>query len=236
VKDSRSPLKVAEGTRKLKTSKVLHLCSECHTFLVRGGTKCKPSNYPAKQWSYMWPAFYWDLLTGEDTSTEVPFHQTYDVETLWRFIPETLRKYWIETIRSFQYDEEFLYRHVSVNFPKSHFLDCTADYQHFWSDIKEYTFKGMLQALDPQRLKKEDQRRTHEDLEPESKILPDVLCPWGCSEFLFRTKGFDPSLVLQNHLRFAQLNIPGTTTRCIRLKPLASITFGTDRMTLTQFC
>ena len=47
VKDNHSPLRVVKLARTLKTSKILHLCSECHTFLVRGGKKCKPSNYPA---------------------------------------------------------------------------------------------------------------------------------------------------------------------------------------------
>ena len=41
-----------------------------------------------------------------------------------------------------------------------------------------------------------------------SKIIPDVLCPWGCSEFAFRCADFDPSLMIQYHLRSVQLNLP----------------------------
>ena len=82
VKDNHFPLRVVKLARTLKTSKILHLCSKCHTFLVRGGKKCKPTNYPADNWSYMWSSFYWNLLTGYHASTDVPFHQAYDPETL----------------------------------------------------------------------------------------------------------------------------------------------------------
>ena len=57
----------------------------------------------------------------------------------------------------------------------------------------------MLEVLDPDRL--EDPRIT------KSMILPDVLCPWGCSEFCFRTTELNPGLLLQHHLRKVQLNL-----------------------------
>ena len=41
-----------------------------------------------------------------------------------------------------------------------------------------------------------------------SKIIPNVQCPWGCSEFCFKAAHCNLALLIQNHLREAHLNFP----------------------------
>jgi hypothetical protein len=58
----------------------------------------------------------------------------------------------------------------------------------------------MMKALDPERA------ATGSD--DEHMVLPNVLCPWGCCEFPFRTASLNPALLLQHHLPKVQLNLP----------------------------
>ena len=39
-------------------------------------------------------------------------------------------------------------------------------------------------------------------------IIPDVLCPWGCTEFCFQTEHCHLGILLQHHLRKVELNLP----------------------------
>ena len=39
-------------------------------------------------------------------------------------------------------------------------------------------------------------------------MLPNVLCPWGCSEFCFRAEKFNLGIIIQRHLTKVQLNFP----------------------------
>ena len=39
-------------------------------------------------------------------------------------------------------------------------------------------------------------------------MLPDTLCPWGCTGFCFRTSHCNPALLIQHHLRKDVLNMP----------------------------
>ena len=38
-------------------------------------------------------------------------------------------------------------------------------------------------------------------------VLPDVLCPWGCSDFCFKASQCKLHVLLQHHLRFVTLNM-----------------------------
>ena len=57
-----------------------------------------------------------------------------------------------------------------------------------------------MKALDPVR--------TQTGSDDDHMVLPSVLCPWGCSEFPFRTASLNPALLLQHHLAKVQLNLP----------------------------
>ena len=167
------------------------LCSECHNYFFK-----RAPNKGRKDWKNVWPSFYWDLLTGIDVVTGNKFYESYKPIELWRFIPRSIRGYWVDSLVN-----EEAYREV-LQKPQidPHFVDRTLEVNTFCKDIAEMSFKGMLRALDPSRVP------GHEDNKP--MVIPDVLCPWGCSEFSFRTSVIDPSLLLQHHLRRVHLNFP----------------------------
>jgi hypothetical protein len=83
---------------------------------------------------------------------------------------------------------------------QSHFNDITRSVDGFWTNIRKYTFEGMMKALNPERA------ATGSD--DEHMVLPNVLCPWSCCEFPFRTASLNPALLLQHHLPKVQLNLP----------------------------
>ena len=195
IKAVHSPLRVATAAYKLEKSKLLNLCTECHKFL-------SPSTKTTdrEKWNNVWPSFYWNLLTGKDMVSKKPFHLTYGANELWKFIPSSMRGLWLCSIKEVAVKGIKVYNDVDAHHPKSHYVDRTQDTRDFKKHIEAYTFEGMLRVMAPNKL------NGHED--EESMILPDVLCPWGCSEFAFQCKELDPSIMIQNHLRHAQLNLP----------------------------
>jgi len=215
VKETGGPLRLVKASRSPKTAKLVRLCTQCHNFLGKHTAKNKN-----QQWKNVWPSFYWNLLSGTDEVTKTHFHQTFGPEKLWKFIPDSLRKYWMRSLQKITFEDSEVYASVTETLPKSHFVDRTLELKQFWADIEEYSFEGMLRALDPQRVKGHEHKQ--------SKIIPDVLCPWGCSEFLFCTSEFDPSLLIQYHLRAAQLNLPSALYKKIHLAETSRLDYLRD--------
>ena len=200
IKELRSPLKVATSSRKRKCSKQLLLCTECHGFLTL------PAQVNA-QWKYTWPSFYWNLLTGRDSVTDRAFHQTYSAQELWKFIPASIREYWCRSdgddgrkCHLPLYQDCPDYDLCTLEAPQSVFVDRTRDVYDHWDNVHSRTYKGMLLALDPSRVEGCEKKKP--------STIPDVLCPWGCSEFCYKAKEINPSLLIQNQLRKVQLNLP----------------------------
>ena len=195
IKAIHSPLKVVPSSQRLETSKLLNLCTECHKFL------CPSTKQSVREkWNNTWPSFYWNLLTGKDMVCNRAFHATYGAGELWRFIPSSMRRFWLRSIKDVKLEGIQVYNEVNIDHPKSHFVDRTQDTIDYKNHIEAYTFEGMLRVMDPCRLNGRENEK--------SMILPDVLCPWGCSEFVFHCKELDPSILIQYHLRHAQLNLP----------------------------
>lgn len=190
---TQSPLRTVASSPNRKNATELLLCTECMQFLHKY-TLCKNN----KSWEYCWPSFFWNLLTGSEVVSGTRFCTVYEPSLLWRFIPETLRTYWRESL-------EYLnaWEFISTDAePSSYFDDRTVDIEKFHCDIKSYTMKKTLSALDPNR----NRRRGSPLVKP--MMIPDVLCPWGCSEFAFRSEGIDACLIIQHHLPKVILNMP----------------------------
>ena len=78
--------------------------------------------------------------------------------------------------------------------PASYFVDRTVDVREFREDIERRDLKRLLTCL-----RAEDGRKPI--------ILPDVLCPWGCTEFCFESQHCQMAVLIQNHLRKSVLNM-----------------------------
>ena len=145
----------------------------------------------------------------------------YDRLLLWKFIPETLRPYWRHELRSSSWtqrnDNPYPFirsddtKHDMTDVanrqaiekelkkePASYFVDRTADVRGFRDDIESRELKRLLTCL-----RAEDGRKPI--------ILPDVLCPWGCTEFCFEARHCQMALLIQNHLRKVVLNMPNSS-------------------------
>ena len=106
------------------------------------------------------------------------------------------------------YQRAFTENHESNSELCSHFVDRTEEVTDFWKNISKYTFKGMLEALDPARLRKGVCNK-------KSMVLPDVLCPWGCTEFSFRCRAIEPSIILQHLLPKVNLNMTTSSSKLL---------------------
>jgi hypothetical protein len=157
---------------------------------IRQGDRC--------EWKYIWPAFYWNLLTGVDVRYNKMFCETYPAEHLWKMVPDGIRPYWRGVLSKVEEYSGVVGDDCEET--QSHFKDITRSVDVFWTNIRKYTFEGMMKALDPERA------ATGSD--DEHMVLPNVLCPWGCCEFPFRTASLNPALLLQHHLPKVQLNLP----------------------------
>ena len=194
VKNLRTPLKRVSSSKSVENARPYVLCKCCHDFL-----NIEPEYDSGRfDWRNIWPSFYWDLLVGVDKSNGLSFRLMYEAGHLWKFLPSTCRRYWMLSIKEY---EEF--HECSVEYPPSFFLDRTKSMDEFEKNIKSLTCDGFLRALDPTRLPGVEK----EDCGLPS-ILPDLLCPWGCSEFCCTSSVCDPSPLIQHHLRRVQLNLP----------------------------
>ena len=89
-------------------------------------------------------------------------------------------------------DVSHTYDGCSISEPQPFFKDCTLEIDEFNCDIQSYDMKRLINALDPGAFL--------------SKIIPNVQCPWGCSEFCFKAAHCNLALLIQNHLREVHLN------------------------------
>ena len=121
-----------------------------------------------------------DLLFGTQMTDNLHFYDIYSGPHLWKFIPKEMRRYWIDAIRSVFYDNgSKVYEGCTLDEPTPYFTDRTTEIDLFWSDIKTYELKNWLKALSF------DELQVGNPLRKEPIMLPNVLCPWGCSEFCF---------------------------------------------------
>jgi hypothetical protein len=84
-----------------------------------------------------------------------------------------MREYWFEAIGIIQYRYRSNiikpYDGCTLDHPKPFFVDRTRDVDKFWNNIHSLDLKRMLVELDSEK----------------TSLIPDVLCPWGCTKFCF---------------------------------------------------
>ena len=195
IRPIRHKLKMVRSSLSDETARTIFLCSKCNVFLHQGYLPAHHKDTDEKHlldWKYTWPAFLWNLLGGTQAADNVPFYRVYEPSYLWRFIPVSLRPYWVDAIRDV---ENGAYAGCTLDHPPSFFKDRTADINAFNDDITEYKLPNLLHAL-----KYDDERK--------SIMLPDVLCPWGCTEFCFCAQPLNLGLFIQHLLRKVALNLP----------------------------
>lgn len=154
-----------QGTFKLvkaytgRNARNYNLCQECFDYLVeeRDPVKCA------------WPTFLWLLLTGTHKSIfngEHHFFCVYGGDVIWRFIPNSMRSWWIHSVKYLEVLSEVPhpYLECTVDYPLSLFDDKTIDLLEYNYDYNSGQLARVVKAMSN-----------------ENVINRNVLCPWNCS-------------------------------------------------------
>ena len=138
----------------------------------------------ATQYKNIWPSFLWEVLSSDETI------KAYGASFIWKFIPFEWREWWYhELMRQFP----FYYRNIMLDNPKPIFLDRTKDFKS-WNDAIESQKLSRIADVCNQFL------------------IPTVLCPWGCSDFLHHAGSINLNLIIQRYLPKCILFDNDTTT------------------------
>jgi hypothetical protein len=144
----------------------------------------------------MLPSFVWDILSGCNASDNEPYHRLESAKTLWRMICASMREYRFEVIDIIQYRYRGNiikpYDGCTLDHLKPFFVDCTRDVDKFWNNINSLDLKRMLVELNSEK----------------TSLIPDVLCPWGCTKFCFEVGHTNLGILMQHHLQKVVLNFP----------------------------
>lgn len=100
---------------------------------------------------------------------------------------------------------------MTIEQPGSLFVDKIEQFNEFYQDIQSYDIGKILKALDPNRFVAPGSTLSEENM------IPNVCCPWACSEFLYQTKTMDLSLIMQHHLPHAIFNLPSPSYKKFHL-------------------
>ena len=101
-----------------------------------------------------WPAFVWTVLKNGKV------REIYG-ESIWQFIPQQWRYWWIETLKT-KYPHVF--GEVTIENPPPIFVDRTPELSEWKDDMDSQLLSRIASSCN-------------------IHLLPKNLCPWGCSEF-----------------------------------------------------
>ena len=107
---------------------------------------------------FIWPDFYWSILCCED------IHNNYSSEFIWEIFPLEWREWWFDEI-VLQFPE--YYNSISITEPQSIFIDRNKDLETCNEGIKSQKSSSIADVCN-------------------QFLLPNLLCPWVCSEFIHK--------------------------------------------------
>jgi len=154
------------------------LCEQCDCHLVSGDSK-QSNDYNA-----VWPSFIWFILKNED------IHKHYG-SYIWRFIPTQWRYWWISEVKD-QFPD--VYENVTIDEPKSIFIDRTSELAEWKEDIESELLSRLASCW------------------CNKFMIPRILCPWGCSEFNHKCGFISLDMIYQRYLPKCKIKLIGNTT------------------------
>ena len=128
---------------------------------------------------FIWPAFYWSIMHCKD------IHNHYSYEFIWKIVPLGWREWWFDKIVL-----QFMayYNSISITEPQSIFMDITKGLETWNEGIKSQKLSYIADVCN-------------------QFLLPNVLCPWGCSEFIHKVGYVDLDTVIQLFIQKYNLSI-----------------------------
>ena len=124
------------------------------------------------RYDYLWPSFIWSLLTN----TKI---QSIYGTKIWQFLCPKMRRWWLHSVsESIPFFEE---NRVTLEEPRPIFSDNTENRNTFMKKIKSDKLGDITDALN-------------------EYLLPNILCPWGCSEYIHECTHLPFDLMCQRYL------------------------------------
>ena len=96
IRNTQSHLRIVKQTSDNEPSTFYTLCTECKKFLDK--SECTLTLKETRSWENTWPSFFWNMLSGKDSRDEKWFSDVYTAVELWRFVPESIREFWKESL------------------------------------------------------------------------------------------------------------------------------------------
>ena len=190
-----SVLQAVKSTRSQNTERTLVLCWECRCFLID-----KNDNFEVT-----WPSFLRNILTGMNTKgkfrADTHYAHLYEPELLWRIIPESMRPWWLEEICEFNINGWYPYRNCTISKPSALFRDLTTSLSDFEEDIDSGEASRLVRAL------------KNTDV-----MLPNVLCPFGCTEFCRMGQYVEWPFIIQRLLLSSVLPLRKFSTKYVHVQ------------------
>ena len=118
-----------------------------------------------------WTGFLWKLLTNKEV---INIYGRYT----WALLPNELRHWWISNLKTM---EPQVYGQIGTNEPKTSIADVTKDIAEWERLIDSFTLPNLARACD-------------------NYLIPKILCPFGCSEFLHKKGFIAMDIVFQRYL------------------------------------
>jgi hypothetical protein len=143
----------------------------------------------SKDFADLYPSFLWNLLVGKHTPTlgaSYYYNAVYSGQDLWRMIPSTMHPWWIQSLTETASDQDWCHAYqgkITSTSPRPLFDDRTFGLTNFLK-IVESGHPGSCVK----------------DLKNEKEFLPNVRCPFGCSEYCFKGNHVAWDLVIQRLL------------------------------------
>lgn len=161
------------------------LCSECSMHLKANETESNETE--SKDGStdqFAWPSFMWGLLTNKSV------HEVLGIN-VWKFVPLLWRHWWIPSLLIFY---PTIFSEVTIQQPSPFFVDRTIDYDQMKNDIESYKLSKLMSTSN-------------------KYLLPDVLCPWGESEYMIQCGYVPLDLVTQRFIPKCRIDLIGTVDK-----------------------
>ena len=143
-----------------------YLCDECATFLTT-------DDKDATSFKYVWPSFYWKLLTNEEI-----LYSPSGALKLWKLVPMEWRSWWFEPLVQSASNH---YNAITMSFPPPLFTDKTSSLNAMTDLLKTEFLPNIKEACN-------------------KYLMPTVLCPWGCTNYVHSAGFCDLDLVIQRYL------------------------------------
>jgi len=122
--------------------------------------------------SVTWCSFIWTILKDKN------IQEKYN-DSIWRFIPLAWRPWWINALKT---KFPTIFANITLDHPSPVFKDISADIKDWNEDIESYLLSRLKKTCD-------------------SKLIPTIKCPWGCSEFIHKVGYVPLDTVFQRYLQ-----------------------------------